>query len=36
MEQVAALSVASRRTGMLLLGIFGGLALVLAAAEFTG
>jgi putative ABC transport system permease protein len=36
MDQVAATSVASRRTGMLLLAIFAGLALVLAAAGIYG
>jgi putative ABC transport system permease protein len=36
MEEVAAVSVASRRAGMLLLAVFGGLALVLAAAGIHG
>ena len=36
MEDVAAVSVASRRAGMLLLAVFGGLALVLAAAGIHG
>ena len=36
MEDVAAVSVASRRGGMLLLTVFGGLALVLAAAGIHG
>jgi ABC-type antimicrobial peptide transport system permease subunit len=36
MEDVAAASVASRRGGMLLLAVFGGLALVLAAAGIHG
>jgi putative ABC transport system permease protein len=36
MEEVASVSVASRRAGMLLLAVFGGLALVLAAAGIHG
>ena len=36
MEEVASVSVASRRAGMLLLAIFGGLALILAAAGIHG
>ena len=36
MQEVAAVSVASRRAGMLLLAVFGGLALVLAAAGIHG
>ena len=36
MEEVASVSVASRRGGMLLLAVFGGLALVLAAAGIHG
>jgi putative ABC transport system permease protein len=36
MAEVAAVSVASRRAGMLLLAVFGGLALVLAAAGIHG
>ena len=36
MEQVAARSVAQRRGGMLMLAVFGGLALVLAAAGIYG
>jgi ABC-type antimicrobial peptide transport system permease subunit len=36
MEEVASVSVASRRAGVLLLVVFGGLALVLAAAGIHG
>ena len=36
MEEVASVSVASRRAGMLLLAVFGGLALILAAAGIHG
>jgi len=36
MEEVAARSVASRRAGMMVLGIFGALALILAAAGIYG
>ena len=36
MEEAAAVSVASRRAGMLLLAVFGGLALILAAAGIHG
>jgi ABC-type antimicrobial peptide transport system permease subunit len=36
MEEVASVSVASRRAGMLLLAVFGGLALMLAAAGIHG
>jgi putative ABC transport system permease protein len=36
MEEIAAVSVASRRAGMLLVAVFGALALVLAAAGIHG
>lgn len=36
MEEIAAVSMASRRAGMLLLAVFGGLALILAAAGIHG